>query len=113
MRQAGILAAAGIIALEKMVSRLSEDHANAQKLARGLSEIPGLGIDMSTVQSNMVAVEVKGVGMDEVEFSAFMKERGVLFNASLPYKVRMVTHHDVSSEDIDEAIERIKDALRG
>ncbi len=113
MRQAGILAAAGIIALEKMVSRLSEDHANAKRLAMGLSEIPELDIDMSTVQSNMVAVGVKGSGMDEFAFSAFMKERGVLFNASLPYKVRMVAHHDVSSEDIDEAVERIKDALRG
>ncbi len=113
MRQAGVLAAAGIIALEKMVSRLSEDHANAKKLALGLAQIPGLDIDMSTVQSNMVAVGTKGTGMDEVAFSAFMKERGVLFNASLPYKVRMVTHHDVSSEDIDEAINRTKDALKG
>ncbi len=112
MRQAGILAAAGIVALEKMVSRLSEDHVNARKLAKGFSGIPGLDIDMSTVQSNMVVVGTKGLAMDEFDFANLMKQHRLLFNPSLPYKVRMVTHHDVSSEDIEEAIRRIKEALK-
>lgn len=112
MRQAGILAAAGIIALEKMVHRLGEDHENAKRLAVGLSEIPGLYIDMASVQSNMVAVGTKGTGMDEFEFSSFLKSIGVLANASLPYTVRMVTHHDVNSQDIDEAVSRIRAAIK-
>ncbi len=111
MRQAGILAAAGIIGLEKMTQRLSEDHEKAQVLANGLAEIPGLGIDMSTVQTNMVMVNTQGIGMDEFEFAGFMKAHGVLFNASLPNIVRMVTHNDVCFDDIHEAIGRIKTAL--
>ncbi len=111
MRQAGILAAAGIVALEKMVQRLSEDHERAQKLARGLAGIPGLDIDMSTVQSNMVVVGTRGTGMDEFAFAALMKPHGVLFNPSLPYKVRMVTHNGVSSGDVDEAVRRIREVI--
>ncbi|QUL98079.1 MAG: low-specificity L-threonine aldolase [Candidatus Fermentithermobacillus carboniphilus] len=111
MRQAGILAAAGIIALEKMTKRLHEDHANAKRLAEGLSRIPGLGIDMASVQTNMVAVSTRGLGMDGPEFVALMKPHGVLFNADLPYRVRMVTHNDVTAEDIDEAIRRIAFAV--
>lgn len=111
MRQAGILAAAGIIALEKMIDRLAEDHEKAQKLARGVTDIPGLGVDMSTVQTNMVMVETQGIGMDEFEFANFMKSFGVLFNPSLPNKVRMVTHNDLSFDDIDLALNRMKKAL--
>jgi len=112
MRQAGILAAAGIIALEKMVHRLGEDHQNAKRLAEGLSQIPGLEIDMASVQTNMVAVGIKETGMDEFGFAAFLKSIGVLVNPSLPYVVRMVTHHDVTSSDIDEAVSRMRDALK-
>ncbi len=111
MRQAGVLAAAGIVALEKMTKRLAEDHDKAQKLAKGLAEIPGLDIDMATVQSNMVMVETRGTGMDASEFSALMKRYGVLFNSSTQYKVRMVTHNDVDFDDMDEAIRRVKEAL--
>lgn len=111
MRQAGVLAAAGIVALQKMVARLAEDHANARKLAEGIIKIPGLSVDMATVQTNMVAVSTRGLGIDGPEFVALMKPRGVLFNADLPYRVRMVTHHDVTSEDIDEALERIREAV--
>jgi len=111
MRQAGILAAAGIVALETMVARLAEDHANAKRLAEGLSKIEGLEIDMDSVQTNMVLVGTKNLGMEASEFAALMKSYGVLFNATFPYKVRLVTHHDVTTEDIDEAIRRISEAV--
>lgn len=111
MRQAGVLAAAGIVALEKMTKRLGEDHEKARKLAQGLAAIPGLEIDMDTVQTNMVMVGTKGAGIDAAEFAALMKRHGVLFNWSTRYKVRMVTHNDVGFDDIDEAIRRVKEAL--
>jgi len=112
MRQAGIIAAAGIVALEKMVSRLAEDHANARLLAEGLRQIPGLFIDMKTVQTNMVVVGTKGLGMDGPGFVSLMKPYGVLFNADLPYRVRMVTHHDVSRGDVEEAVRLIGEAVK-
>lgn len=112
MRQAGILAAAGIIALTKMTLRLQEDHDNAKRLAKGILEVNGLSVDMETVQTNMVAVSTRGLGVDGPEFAALMKQYGVLFNADLPYRVRLVTHNDVTAEDIDEAVLRIKKAVK-
>lgn len=111
MRQAGILAAAGIVALEKMTRRLAEDHEKAKNLAQGLAAIPGLYIDMGTVQTNMVLVDTRGTGMDAKAFSALLKRHGVLCNPSTEYKVRMVTHYGVSFEDIEEAVRRVKEAL--
>lgn len=112
MRQAGILAAAGIVALEKMVDRLAEDHANAKMLGEALSQMEGLHVDLSTVQTNMVAVGTRGLGMDGPEFAGLMRKYGVWFNADLPYRVRIVTHHDVSREDCEEGIRRFREALK-
>lgn len=111
MRQAGILAAAGIVALEKMVSRLAEDHANAKLVAEALSQVPGLAIDMKSVQTNMVIVDIQGLGITGDEFAALMKCYGVLFNVAFPYRVRIVTHHDVSRQDCQEGIRRICEAV--
>jgi len=110
-RQLGIMAAAGIVALEKMVDRLAEDHANAKRLAEGISKIPGLHVDMDVVQTNMCPVHTRGLGMDGPEFVKLMKQYGVLFNADLPYRVRLVTHHDVTTADIDEALDRFAEAV--
>jgi threonine aldolase len=112
MRQVGIVAAAGIVSLTKMVDRLHEDHANAKRLAKGLNEIPGLRVEMETVQTNMVAVHTRGLGMDGPDFQKLMKTNGVWFNADLPYRVRMVTHNDVTAADVDEALTRIAEAVR-
>ena len=111
-RQVGIVAAAGIIALEKMVDRLAEDHANARRLAEGINKIPGLHVDMEVVQTNMVPVHTRELGMDGPEFVSLMKRYGVLFNADLPFRVRLVTHHDVSTSDIDEALDRFATAVK-
>ena len=104
MRQAGVLAAAGLIALEKMPARLGEDHANAKLLAEGLSAIPGIAIDPNAVQTNILILDVSGTGLDAKTFSAGLKARGVLANAVGPLWLRMVTHHDVPGDACREAI---------
>ncbi|MGI6642500.1 MAG: low-specificity L-threonine aldolase [Bacillota bacterium] len=111
MRQAGILAAAGIVALEKMVDRLAEDHANARMIGEALAQVPGLHIDLETVQTNMVAVGTRDLGMDAATFSGLLRQKGVWANASLPYVLRIVTHHDVSREACQEGVKRITDLV--
>lgn len=112
MRQAGILAAAGIVALTKMVGRLKEDHDNARFLAEKLVGVPGLFIDMKTVQTNMVVVGTRELGVDGPEFVAALRRRGVLCNADLPYRVRLVTHREVSRADVEEAAGIIAEVAR-
>ncbi len=97
MRQSGVLAAAGIIALEEMVGRLAEDHANARRLAHGLASIPGLACDAGVVETNILYYSVSG--MPAPAFTAAMEARGVLVGGN-----RMVTHYGISESDIDEAL---------
>ncbi|HWE87334.1 MAG TPA: GntG family PLP-dependent aldolase [Terracidiphilus sp.] len=94
MRQVGVLAAAGLIALEKMPKRLSEDHANAKLLAEALANIEGVEIDPETVETNIVIFRV-GAGLSATEIVARMKERGVLISTVGPNAIRLVTHNDV------------------
>ena len=94
MRQAGILAAAGLIALEEMPARLHEDHANARLLAERLTRLPGIELDLRTVQSNIVIFSLRG-GRDAEEVVRALKHRGVLAGSVGPHAVRFVTHHDV------------------
>jgi threonine aldolase len=96
MRQAGILAAAGLVALEHHVARLAEDHAHARELAEGLAGIEELAVDPAAVQTNMVIVEVRDG--NAAEFSAAMRERGIVIPAASP--MRLVTHLDISGNDI-------------
>jgi threonine aldolase len=107
MRQAGVLAAAGLIALEKMPERLHEDHANAKLIASGL------GIDAASVQTNIVMFDVAGTGLDSATFSARLKERGILANGVGPSRMRFVTHRDVSREMCLHAVEVIREIARG
>ncbi|HJQ69800.1 MAG TPA: GntG family PLP-dependent aldolase [Blastocatellia bacterium] len=111
MRQVGVIAAAGIVALEKMTARLEDDHANAQLIARGLAEIPGIKIDPERVQTNIVIFDIAGTGKDTTEFSASLKERGVLANGINPREMRIVTHKDVSRSDCESALETMKKVL--
>jgi len=112
MRQAGIMAAAGIIALEEMINRLKEDHENAKILAEGLSAL-GMKIDMSTVQTNMVFFTVPEGMIEPSELVEKLKESGVLFGPPKgPNKeIRVVTHKDVFKEDILEVIEKVKKVI--
>jgi threonine aldolase len=111
MRQVGVLAAAGIIALEKMTRRLAEDHENARMLARGLASIPGVKIDSERVQTNIVIFDISDTGTTTVELSTRLKEKGVLANGINAREMRMVTHKDVSSRDCLTALEIIKEAI--
>ena len=105
MRQAGIIAAAGQVALEQNVGRLAVDHANAARLAEGLMEAGGFAIDADTVQTNMVFAHVAPERLRP--FIDFMRERGVALSERNP--LRLVTHLDVSAEDIEHVIEAARE----
>jgi len=105
MRQAGVIAAPGIIALEKMVPRLREDHDNAKLLAKGLAE-QGLSIDMATVQTNIVVAETAPNKSTELISKA--KRNGVLCSSFGKSLVRFVTHNGITEGDIEDALERLR-----
>lgn len=112
MRQVGILAAAGIVALEKMVDRLAEDHANARRLAEGLARLPGIRIDLAKVQTNIVIFSVEHRGGVE-ELVAGCAARKVKIHAISPTSIRCVTHKEVDREDIDRALDAVRELTRG
>ena len=105
MRQAGILAAAGLIALEEMPHRLGEDHANARFLADEIAKMPGVALDPSRVQTNIVIFDISGAGISTKELSASLKSRSVLMNGINTTHMRAVTHCDVTRADCGRAIE--------
>ncbi|MCL6581711.1 MAG: low specificity L-threonine aldolase [Firmicutes bacterium] len=112
LRQAGVLAAAGLVALETMIDRLAEDHANARRLAEGLVGIPGLGVDLDGVETNMVMCSVEGLGVAAPDFARRLASKGVLVNAVDPRRLRFVTHKDVGRADIDRALVLVAEAAR-
>lgn len=107
MRQVGVLAAAALVALEETPQLLSEDHAKAQRLARGLAEMPGVEIDAERVSTNIVIYDVKQTGMSADEICARLQEQGVLASG-FGSSIRMVTHYDVSHDDIETALIEIR-----
>ena len=104
MRQAGVLAAAGLIALEQSPRHLTEDHRNARLMAKGLAQIPGIRIDPAKVQTNILVFDVSGTGIAAAQISARLKERGVLINAVNERLMRVVTHYDVDREGCELAL---------
>jgi len=104
MRQAGVLAAAGLVALEENVERLAEDHQNALRLAEGISGIRGLSIESARVQTNIVVFEVVGDGITAKEVVGLWKEEGVLALAIDETQVRAVTHYDVDRAGVERAL---------
>jgi threonine aldolase len=113
MRQAGVLAAAGLVALEQTPPRLAEDHRNARFLAEGLREIAGIKLKLETVQSNIVIFDVSGTGLAPADISARLKERGVLMNAVGPSTMRAVTHYDVDRAACESALRVLADITAG
>jgi threonine aldolase len=103
MRQAGVLAAAGLIALQEGPKRLAVDHQNAQVLARRLARIPGISLDADKVQTNIIIFSVEPSGLRSAEFLSLIAEQGVLAVPVDTYRVRMVTHLDVSKEEVEAA----------
>jgi len=111
MRQAGILAAAGLIALEQGPANLPADHENAKFLARGLAEIPGLRVDVAKVVTNIVLVETASSDLTAPNLVIQFAKRGLLANAIMPGTVRLVTHCDVSRADCEQALQLIREVL--
>ncbi len=106
LRQVGIVAAAGIVALEEMVDRLADDHANARHLADGLAQIPGIEIDPSKVQTNIMFWKHRSI--ETAKLNAALRERGVL-STMVHGRVRMLTHYGIERNDIDHALDVIRE----
>ena len=112
MRQVGMLAACGIIALEKMVDRLAEDNANARMLGEGLAQIEELEIDLEVLQTNLIYFDVRRAGVTGAAFEAALTQAGVGNFATGPTQIRLVTHKDVSRQDCIDALAIIKRVVR-
>ena len=112
MRQAGIIAAAGIYALDHHIERLKDDHQNARRLAVGLKEFKGVSIDPKHVETNIVIFDVSNTGMTGAQVSEAMKKEGVLIHAFSRTQIRLVTHLDITSEDIETALKAFEKLLR-
>lgn len=111
MRQVGILAAAGLLALEENVDRLFDDHENAKKLARGLGELNGVTLDYKGVVTNIVIFDISGTGKTSVEIVAELETLGILA-IGFGNLIRMVTHLDVSSTDVDKTLGAMREITK-
>jgi threonine aldolase len=111
MRQAGVLAAAGLIALETMPHRLREDHENARWLAGALAHLPGVSADSGGVATNIVIFDIAGTGLTSSQISAALLERGVLINGINNAKMRAVTHYDVNRAGCEQAVEALAEVI--
>lgn len=108
MRQAGVIAAPGMVALTTMVDRLAEDHRMAKCLAKGLGELPGIHVDIEKVETNIVLVDLSGTRYDETRFINQLALKGIL---AFPFDcnvIRFVTHKDLAEGDVDEVLHRIR-----
>ena len=112
MRQAGILAAAGLVALDTMVDRLAEDHQNARRLAAGLANINGLTVDADTIQTNIVIFDVDESVGTAPDFIKAMATAEVQVSYPGERAVRMVTHRHISGDDVEEALSRTSKVVR-
>lgn len=111
-RQAGVLAAAGIVALEKMTTRLAEDHVRASRLAKGLAEIPGTRFDLGMPQTNMVFLTVdETIKLSTTEIAAKLAEKGIRVSVTGDHRYRLVTHYWIDDSDIEFTIAAIKEIL--
>lgn len=111
MRQAGIIAAAGIVAVTEMVERLADDHANAKALAIGLSKLDGIEVDPSTVETNIVYYDVIHEEISPAQLSAALRKRGVLSNPSGGKRMRVVANRHISAEDIEPILAIYRETL--
>lgn len=111
MRQAGVLAAAGLIAIEQTPARLADDHANAKFLAEGLARIRGIQVDPSKVSTNIVVFNVSGTGMLTSDISLRLKQCGVLINGINDREMRAVTHYDVDRPGCEKAVAAMAEAV--
>src|SRR5436190_5468733 len=111
MRQAGVVAAAGLVAIAETPPKLAIDHANARFLAEGLARIPGVQVDPAKVMTNVVVFDVSGTGVSSAEVSARLRQRGVMMNAINERCVRAVTHYDVDRAQCAQALEAVAETV--
>ncbi len=111
MRQAGIVAAAGVVALTEMIERLSDDHVNARELAEGLNKLPGISVDPTTIETDIVIFELDHPTLTPAQLSAGLKERGVLLNPIGGKQLRAVTNYHVSADDIEHTVHTVAAVL--
>jgi threonine aldolase len=112
MRQVGVLAAAGLIALEKSPSRLHEDHENAKRLAEGIARMPGLKIDPARVRTNIVIFDCTGTGMNAVELCDALHAKGIWAQDTGFYSVRLVTHWNVDRAGIERSLIELESVVK-
>ena len=110
-RQSGIIAAAGIEALEHMVNRLAEDHQNARRLAEGIARIPGLSLDLEKIQTNIVYFDMADDRFTAGKLVTQLADRGIKILQVAPKRLRAVTHYGISADDIDSALAVISEAM--
>ena len=114
MRQAGVIAAAGLVALDEVLPRLAEDHATARRLGELLAEIPGVDLDLDTVETNILCFALgAGAGITAGELSARLAAEGVLVHALGANLVRMVTHYHVTMDDVEKAADAVRRVMVG
>jgi threonine aldolase len=111
MRQAGVLAAAGIVALETMVDRLDQDHTNAKRLVQGLASLPGILVDPARVQTNIIIFELAPGALPPIDLVKALAARGVKLGAIGGRRLRAVTHYGINAEDIDRALSAVQEVL--
>jgi len=111
MRQAGIIAAAGIVALETMVDRLQEDHTNARLLADGIADLPSVVLDPETIKTNIIYFDMDDTAVESANFLTVLAAKGIQFFDTGPRRFRMVTHYGITAEDILYTIDAIKQTL--
>src|SRR5436305_299890 len=111
MRQAGVIAAAGLLALEKSPERLHIDHANARRLAEGIAKMPGVKIDATKVRTNILIFDCSDTGRTAVELCEELHHQGVGAQDTTAYEVRLVTHCDVDEAGIETALARLGETL--
>jgi threonine aldolase len=112
MRQAGVIAAAGIVALTEMIDRLSEDHDNARKLAQGLVNVAGLSVNPGSVQTNIVYMNITHDGLSSSELVEQLSGKGVWLLPTGPQQLRAVTNYHISGNDVDHAAQVIRKVLQ-
>lgn len=111
MRQCGVIAAAGVVALEEMIERLADDHNNARRLAEGLGDVPGIVIDPGSVQTNIVYFDVVAEPISATQLVKALSERGILMLSSGPGRIRAVTHYGIKAADIDQSVLAIREIM--
>ena len=105
MRQSGIISAAGIVSLNNMIDRLKDDHANAKHLANFLSTLKGIELNLELVKTNIIYFNFNHPNMSSKDLVSHMKSKGIIFNNYNEKHCRLVTHHDISSDDIENVID--------